>query len=74
MSDATVQAVHDAIAAHLEDVNEDGPEFLTDWVFVAAAALAEDPDATAYYYYDSSIPSHHAIGLLHRGLAVVTQD
>ena len=68
MSDATLQAVHDAIAAHIADVNEDDPEYLTEWCFVAAAAVSTDAHATAYYYYDADIPSHHAMGLLHHGM------
>jgi hypothetical protein len=67
MSDATLQAVHDAIAAHIADVNEDDPEFLTEWVFIASAAISTDTDATSYYVYDSNIPLHHALGLIHYG-------
>lgn len=73
MSNATLQAVHDAIAAHIADVNEDDPEFLTEWAFVAAAAVSTDATATAYYYYDSEIPIHHATGLLHHGLNHLTR-
>jgi hypothetical protein len=65
MSDATLQAVHDAIAAHIADVNEGDPEFLTEWVFVAATAISTDPHASSYYIYDSNIPAHHSLGLLH---------
>jgi len=67
MSDQTLQAVHDAIAAHIADVNEDDPEFLAEWVFVAAAAISTDPNATSYYVYDSNIPLHHALGLINYG-------
>lgn len=67
MSDATLQAVHDAIAAHITDENEDDPEYLTEWVFVASAAISTDPDQTSYYIYDSKIPAHHSLGLLHYG-------
>lgn len=67
MSNETLQAVHDAIAAHIADVNEDDPEFLTEWVFVASAASSTDADQTAYYVYDSSIPGHHTLGLLAYG-------
>ena len=72
MSEATLQAVHDAIAAHLEDENQDGPEYLAEWALVATAVLAERSNATAYYYYDSDIPIHHAVGLLHHGLQHLT--
>jgi hypothetical protein len=64
MSDATLQAVHDAIAAHVADINEDDPEYLTEWAFVAATAVSTEPDSTCYYYADSSVPYHHARGLL----------
>lgn len=67
MSDQTLQSVHDAIAAHIADVNEDDPEFLAEWVFIASCAIATDPDNTSYYIYDSRIPAHHALGLLHYG-------
>lgn len=67
MSDATLQAVHDAIAAHIADVNEEDPEFLTEWVFIASAAVSTDADSTAYYIYDSRIPIHHALGLVNYG-------
>lgn len=64
MSDATFQAVHDAIAAHVADVNEGPPEYLTEWLFVASTAT-EKAGRTGYYYRDSDLPFHHAIGLLH---------
>lgn len=72
MSKATLHAIHAAIAAHIEDENEDGPEYLTEWLIVASAAQAEHEDRTSYYYYDSDIPYHHALGLIHRGLEIVT--
>jgi len=64
MSDATFQAVHDAIAAHVADVNQGPVEYLTEWLFVAATAT-ETAGRTGYYYRDSDLPYHHAIGLLH---------
>jgi len=67
MSDATLQAIHDAIAAHIADINEDDPEYLTEWAIVAATAVSTDPDSTCYYYADSNIAYHHAIGLLDWG-------
>ena len=67
MSAETLSAVHDAIAAHIADVNEDDPEFLTEWVFIASAASSTDADQTAYYVYDSNIPGHHTLGLLQYG-------
>lgn len=74
MSDQTLQAVHDAIAAHIADVNEDDPEFLTEWVFIASAAISSDPNQTSYYIYDSDIPAHHALGLLHYGKIQVSRS
>lgn len=67
MSDATVQAVHDAIAAHIADVNDGAAEYLTEWLFVASTAVAEKAGRTGYYYRDSDLPYHHAIGLLKYG-------
>ena len=64
MSDATQQAIHDAIAAHIEDTNKDAPQYLTDWVVVAAAVVSDKPKGTAYWYLDSDLPLHHATGLL----------
>lgn len=74
MSDATLQAIHDAIAAHIEDINDDDPEFLTEWAFVAATAVSTDVDSTGYYYGDSSIPFHHARGLLDWGREHVNES
>lgn len=64
MSDATIQAIHDAIAAHIEDANEDSPQYLTEWVIVASAVASGRPKSTAYWYLDSDLPVHHAVGLL----------
>lgn len=74
MSNTTLQAVHDAIAAHISDVNEDDPEFLTEWVFIASAAISTDPDQTSYYVYDSRIPAHHALGLIHYGKIQISRN
>ena len=74
MSDATLQAVHDAIAAHIEDVNEGDPNYLTEWMFVASAAVATDVKRTAYYVYDSGLSYHHALGLMTYGLDVTQID
>ena len=64
MSTATEQAIHDAIAAHIADINEDDPEYLTEWCMVASAVISTEPDSTVYYYCDSSLPYHHSAGLL----------
>lgn len=73
MSEATEQAVHDAIAAHIADVNEDDPEYLTEWCIVASAAMT-DARSTAYYYLDSALPHHHARGLLEWGKDHITES
>jgi len=73
MSAETLNAVHDAIAAHIADVNEDDPEFPAEWVFIASAAISTDPDQTSYYIYDSNIPAHHSLGLLHYGKIQVSR-
>lgn len=72
MSDATQQAIHDAITAHIEDMNEDSPQYLTDWVIVAAAVVSDKPKGTAYWYLDSDLPLHHATGLLQYASDFVT--
>ena len=74
MSDETKRAVQDAIAAHIASENEGEPlEYLTDWIFVAAAAIAEDCDRTSYWFLSNDgIPYHSQLGLLHRGIEYVT--
>lgn len=72
MSDATKQAVQDAIAAHIADENQangNSTEYLTDWQLVAAAAISDDVDHTSYWLLSNdSIPYHSQLGLLHRAL------
>lgn len=74
MSDATKRAVQDAIAAHIADENEgESAELLTDWVFVAAAAIANDAECTSYWFLSNDgIPYHSQLGLLHRGIEYVS--
>lgn len=77
MSDATKQAIHDAIAAHMADENasEGTVEYLTEWVVVASAAIANDPDCTSYWFLNSpGVAYHHKLGLLHRGLEYLTNE
>lgn len=71
MSDATRQAVHEAIAAHVADLNEGAAEYLTEWVAVATTALADNASGSMYYYVDSHLPRHHAVGLLDHGQNVL---
>ena len=76
MSDATKQAIHDAIAAHIADENDEGTvEYLTEWVVVSSAAIANDPDCTSYWFLNSpGVAYHHKLGLLHRGLEYLTNE
>ncbi|MDQ0100459.1 hypothetical protein J2T10_000078 [Paenarthrobacter nicotinovorans] len=75
MSDATKQAVQDAIAAHIADENQSSGnsiEYLTDWQLVAAAAISDDVDHTSYWFLSNDgIPYHSQLGLLHRALQYV---
>ena len=71
MSDATLQAVHDAIAAHIADLNAGAAEYLTEWVAVGTTAIANNPRGSMYYYLDNRIPRHHGIGLLDHGMNVL---
>ena len=68
MSEATLNAVHEAIAAHVAD-EADGIELLTEWVAIAAAVIADDADHTSYWFLSNdSIPYHSQLGLVHRAL------
>ena len=69
MSDATLQAIHDAIAAHIADVNDGGVEYLTEWAVSAAAVIADNPELTSYWFLNpKGIPYHHKLGLMYRGI------
>lgn len=70
MSQATLNAVHDAIAAHVAD-EADGIELLTEWVAIAAAAMGDDHSKTMYYKINLSTPYHHTLGLLERGMEML---
>lgn len=72
MSDATFQAVHDAIAAHVADECEGESVFVTDWHMTVAAALANDAHHTMYLNIGADAPYHHKLGLMHRGLEMLT--
>ena len=72
MSDATLHAVHDAIAAHIADVNDGENLLLTDWHITAAAAIADDPHLTMYFNISTNSPYHHRLGLMHRGMEMLT--
>jgi len=70
MSDATLQAIHDAIAAHIADENEDdATEYLTEWAVTAAAVIADNAEYTSYWFLNpKGIPYHHKLGLMYRGI------
>ena len=74
MSAKTLQAIHEAIAAHIEEERDDSPEYLTEWLFVASTVLADNPKRTGYWYGDSELPVHHAIGLLQHGTETVSES
>lgn len=71
MSDATLQAVHDAIATHIADEADGEVVFLTDWQLTAAAAPARDTGTTMYFNVGTNSPYHSRLGLLHRGLEML---
>lgn len=71
MSDQTLQAVHDAIAAHIKDESDGASIFLTDWQLTAAAALAERADYTLYFNVGTNAPYHSRLGLMYRGLELL---
>lgn len=74
MSDATLQAIHDAIAAHIQDVNDESPEYLTEWVLVAAAVISDDIEGMSCYRFAPMTAYHSQLGLLYRGLEMLTGD
>lgn len=65
MSEVTLHAVHEAIAAYIADVSEGEILFLIDWQLPATAALSEHPDRTMYFNIGTDSPYHHRLGLLH---------
>lgn len=71
MSKQTLQAVHEAIAAHLADEAEGESIFLTDWILTAAAALAARSDYTLYFNIGTDAPYHSRLGLMYRGLELL---
>jgi len=71
MSDQTLQAVHDAIAAHIADESEGEHVFLTDWQLTAAAALATNANQTLYFNVGTNAPYHSRLGLMYRGLEML---
>jgi hypothetical protein len=71
MSDATLQSVHDAIAAHIADESDGETVLLTDWQLTAAAALANNHDRTMYFNVGTNSPYHHRLGLMYRGLELL---
>lgn len=70
MSDATIQAINDAIAAHIA-AESDEALLLTDWQLTAAAAIATNHDRTMYFNIGTNSPYHHRLGLMYRGLELL---
>ena len=70
MSDQTLHAIHEAIAAHIADMNDEGL-FLTEWHCTAAAAIPAHADRTMYYNIGTNAPYHHRLGLANRGLELL---
>lgn len=71
MSDATRQAIEEAIAAHVLDENEDKSVMLSEWVIITAAQYMnpEKPYITAYSWACTENISHsHLMGLLKVGV------
>ena len=71
MSNATLQAVHDAIAAHIADEADGETVYLTDWQIIAAAAPARDTGLTMYFNVGTNAPYHSKLGLMYRGLEML---
>jgi len=71
MSGQTLQAVHDAIAAHIADEADGETVYLTDWQIIAAAAIPAEHDRTMYFNVGTNSPYHSRLGLLHRGLEML---
>lgn len=62
MSEATRQAIEDAIVAHLAD-EYDEPWLMTHWYAIACASDA-DMDRTNYVHMSASAPFHSSLGLI----------
>ncbi|MHC6592413.1 hypothetical protein [Arthrobacter sp. C152] len=69
MSATTLQAVHEAIAAHIADEADGDTVYLTDWQLTAAAA--RDTGTTLYFNVGTNSPYHSRLGLLYRGLEML---
>ena len=67
MSDTTLQAVHDAIAAHIADVSEGDALLLTDW-HVTAGAPAKARPAGPHHHTRPDQPMQPASRTTRRGL------
>jgi hypothetical protein len=63
VSEATRDAVEEAIRAHIAD-EADGPRVLTDW-YVIAAAVGDDDELTHYEHITTDAPWHVLTGLAH---------
>ncbi|ASR84740.1 hypothetical protein FDI26_gp67 [Arthrobacter phage Beans] len=54
MSDATLQAVHDAVAAHVAD-ESGGTDWLTEWVCIAVAVPQDDYEQCSMADYTGAV-------------------
>jgi hypothetical protein len=73
MSDQTLEAINDAIQAHLNDESDEG-DYLTEWVLVTATALPHDAYRSNYFRISTSMPRHHSVGLLTWGLESLSDE
>lgn len=65
MSAETARAIDEAISAHVAEESAGG--YTMGWVLVAASAISDDSESTAYWYKTSGAPIHHTLGLLDIG-------
>lgn len=62
MSDATYDAMEEAIRAHVLDATEGG--YMAGWVLTAAAVPPSEPDSSHYLYANHEGAPHEWLGLL----------
>jgi len=66
MSTADQKALDKLDAAIREYAGKD--DYVTEWVLVAAASPADDPNAVAYHFGESARPTHVLLGLFDVGM------
>lgn len=72
MSEATYQALADALAAHIQDAG-DG-RLLTDWVVFAASIPGEGVGTRYQYAIRENLPLHSLLGLLDRAQMIARES